>query len=213
MPVKQAPPQTTLPKKASPGSPRKGSGLTPASKSSPAGLPPPPSTPGVDRTVRLLAQFQRFARDFWGVICLALAVMTFFQLFAPKMPGGVLLSWWVSQLRHFLGWGAIWIVLGLGYLGLRLLQRKDTVWPRHIPLLQILLLEIGVFATIALWLLWRLDLLAADRGEMAALSLGRRNCCVFMAPSPGRFVVAGAFADPDCHALPVHRIGDCPASV
>lgn len=166
MPVKQAPPQTTLPKKASPGSPRKGSGLTPASKSSPAGLPPPPSTPGVDRTVRLLAQFQRFARDFWGVICLALAVMTFFQLFAPKMPGGVLLSWWVSQLRHFLGWGAIWIVLGLGYLGLRLLQRKDTVWPRHIPLLQILLLEIGMFATIALLAVFGgSDLLAADRGE------------------------------------------------
>ena len=185
MPVKPAsslPPST---RKASPGAGRKSAASSPASKSGPLPVPVSPGPPAVERTVRLLAQFQRFARDFGGVLCLAAAVMTLFQLVAPQASGGVLLSWWVTQLRHFFGWGAIWVGLGLAYFGIRLLQRKEPVWPRQTPLLQILLLEIGAFATVALLAVFTgSDLLAAGRGEAGGVvGWGLAELLrVFMAP-------------------------------
>jgi len=126
----------------------------------------PASSPALDRTVNLLTQFQRFARDFWGVVSLALSVMTFLQLLLPAMPAGVLLSWWVGQLRHLLGWGSLWVVVALGFLGIWLLQRKELTGSGRIPWLRVLLLEVAAFASIALLAVFGgTDLLAAEMGQ------------------------------------------------
>ncbi len=186
MPGNQALPPSSSVKKASAGPPRKGPAPSSASRGKPSiPAPQPPESLAVDRTVRLLAQFERFARDFWGVVILALAVMTFLQLLSPNLPGGVLLSWWVGQLRHFFGWGSLWVVLALGYLGLWLLKRKESLLPKRIPLLQVLLLEIGAFATLALLAVFAgNDLLAASAGEAGGIvGWGLAELLrVFMAP-------------------------------
>ncbi len=72
----------------------------------------------------LLARLQRFLWDIGGVVILAFALMTLLGLMLPELTRGVLLSWWSEFLWVWFGWGAIWVVIGIGGIGLLLLRYR-----------------------------------------------------------------------------------------
>lgn len=108
------------------------------------------SQPGqFDTAVHVLTRFQRFTWDIGGIFLLALASMTLLAIWFPSLTSGVLLSWWVLVLRTWFGWGALWIVLALGMLGLWML-RRSTEKPFDPRWAQIIALEIAALSSLAL---------------------------------------------------------------
>jgi S-DNA-T family DNA segregation ATPase FtsK/SpoIIIE len=101
----------------------------------------------LDTGVRVSTSFQRFAWDIGGVVCLALAAMTLLGLL--NLTGGVLLTWWASVLRHWLGWGGFLIPLVAGLLGAWLLSRRTSL-STQIPWGRVLILEVAAFAGLGL---------------------------------------------------------------
>ncbi len=71
----------------------------------------------------LFTRFRRFARDIGGILSLALAAMTFFGILFPELTEGILAAW-IRFLRLWFGWGALWIVAGLVWLGVMLFYRE-----------------------------------------------------------------------------------------
>jgi S-DNA-T family DNA segregation ATPase FtsK/SpoIIIE len=74
--------------------------------------------------LKIWMRFERFAWDVGGVILLAISVMTLLALFLPQLAGGKLLVWWITVLRHWFGWGSLFIVIAEGVLGLMMLRRR-----------------------------------------------------------------------------------------
>lgn len=117
------------------------------SNTSKTSLPPsPPSR--LDRWLRFLVRFERFAWDFSGVICLMLGLMTLLALVFPKSTSG-LLSWWAWQLRLWFGWGCAWIVLAALLLGIWMLRRRTRGESYGINWRRVLLLEALAFTSLA----------------------------------------------------------------
>ncbi len=95
-------------------------GKAPASPKTPPAESPSQST--VRRTVAFLARFERYAADFGGIFLLSLALLTLAALLAPSLTSG-LLALWGGLLRRGFGYGAVWVALFSGWLGLWLLRR------------------------------------------------------------------------------------------
>jgi S-DNA-T family DNA segregation ATPase FtsK/SpoIIIE len=100
----------------------------------------------IERLARFNSQFGRFVRDAAGVALIAFAVMAFLALW--NWTDGVLLTATASILRIWFGWGSIFILVGLAYLGFTLLQRERTSihWGRILALEIASLLTLGLFA-------------------------------------------------------------------
>ncbi len=71
----------------------------------------------------MTGKFQRFARDIVGVLALTSSVITLLALLFPGLTQGILLLLWIKFLHVWLGWGSLWIVLLLAYIGLLFLRR------------------------------------------------------------------------------------------
>ena len=129
---------------------------------------PPPGS-GVVTALNLLARFQRFLRDIFGIFLLALSTMTLLSLIAPGLAGGSLLMGWKYFLNQWLGLGSFLMVLALGTIGLLLLRKQSRLiigqkpglqpipgnspeekfYP-PIPWMRLFVLEIGAFTSLAL---------------------------------------------------------------
>lgn len=97
----------------------------------------------------LISNFERYLWDVFGILSLALSVMTFLALIKPILAKG-LLSWWAELLRLWLGWGSFWVVIVLGGLGVSLLRRKHLDRRKKIAWWRILMIELAAFASLAL---------------------------------------------------------------
>jgi len=87
-----------------------------------------PAHAKVERLLSFFARFRRFGRDIGGVVAFALAAMTFFGILFPDLSAG-LLAVWVQFLRLWFGWGSLWIVAGLVWLGIVLFYRDHLKLP------------------------------------------------------------------------------------
>ncbi|MCK6568939.1 MAG: DNA translocase FtsK [Chloroflexi bacterium] len=107
---------------------------------------PPPRSDWLERLARFNTQFGRFVREAAGVALIAFAVMSFLALLG--WTDGVLLVAISSILRAWFGWGGIFILIGIAYLGFSLLQRERTPvhWGRILSLELASLLTLGLFA-------------------------------------------------------------------
>lgn len=76
-----------------------------------------------------LARLQRFLWDIGGVVILAFALMTLLGLVLPELTRGVLLAWWSEFLWVWFGWGALWVVIGIGAAGLLMLRYRYSRSP------------------------------------------------------------------------------------
>lgn len=106
----------------------------------------PPRSDWLERLARFNTQFGRFVREAAGVALIAFAVMSFLALLG--WTDGVLLVAISSILRAWFGWGGIFILIGIAYLGFSLLQRERTPvhWGRILSLELASLLTLGLFA-------------------------------------------------------------------
>lgn len=87
---------------------------------------PPDSRSNTDQsslTLNLFSRFQRFAWDIAGILVIAFSLMTLLALLFPDLTRGALLVWWSEFLWLWFGWGALWIVIVIGLVGLLMLRR------------------------------------------------------------------------------------------
>ena len=100
----------------------------------------------LNRLARFNTQFGRFVRDAFGVTLIALAIM--FTLAAFGYTEGFLLTPIAIFLRVWFGWGCVFVLLGVGYLGVTLLRRdqNEIRWMRLIALELASLLTLGLMA-------------------------------------------------------------------
>ena len=102
----------------------------------------------LDRVARFNEHFGRFARDAFGVLLLALALMTLLAL--AGFTDGLLLTPWANAISLWFGWGAYLIVLTIGYAGYALLRHSSTSlpWGRLFALELAALLTLGLLAAL-----------------------------------------------------------------
>lgn len=96
----------------------------------------------------LLSRLRRFGWDIVGILILAVASMTLIALPDPEQ-SGVILNWWTTNLRLWFGWGAVWIVILLGFIGLRMLRYHNQVW-QNLPWRRVFAMEVAAFASLVL---------------------------------------------------------------
>ncbi|HCR71414.1 MAG TPA: DNA translocase FtsK [Anaerolineae bacterium] len=113
----------------------------------------------LDRLARFNSQFGRFLIDGLGVVIIALAII--FLLAAFGYTEGFLISRIAIELRLWFGWGCVFILFGVGYLGYTFLRRdtQDVKWIRIIALEIASLLTLGMMAV-----LFGNDLFRAESG-------------------------------------------------
>ncbi len=99
----------------------------------------------LDRVARFNQHFGRFARDVFGLVLLAIALMTFLAL--SGFTKGMLLTPWAGALSLGFGWGAYLIVIAIGYCGYALLRHN----PVPLPWGRLIVLELAAFMTLALF--------------------------------------------------------------
>lgn len=109
------------------------------------------TSPGADWLSRLVGfnrHFGRFARDIFGILLIAFAVMTLLALLGYTE--GAVLNFWVGMLSLWIGWGTYLVVFWLGYAGFALLRRQDGIlsWRQVIALELASLLTLGLLAAI-----------------------------------------------------------------
>ena len=98
----------------------------------------------LDRVARFNQHFGRFARDAFGVVLIAVALMTLLAL--AGYTGGVLLTPLVDRLSVWFGWGAYLVVVAIAYCGYALLRRDIT----PLPWGRLFALELAAFLTLGL---------------------------------------------------------------
>ena len=110
----------------------------------------PPLREGLSEiALNLWMRFERFAWDVGGVILLAVSVMTLVAVLLPQLAGGKLIIWWTSHLRHWFGWGSLFVVITTAILGLMMLRRRMD----NLPVIQwhrVFALEGAAFAALML---------------------------------------------------------------
>ncbi len=99
----------------------------------------------IDRAARFNQHFGRFARDVFGVLLLAVALMALLALLGYTE--GVLLTPAVDKLSLWFGWGAYLVVVAIGYGGYALLRHSPTALPWG----RLWALELAAFLTVALF--------------------------------------------------------------
>ena len=99
----------------------------------------------LDRVGRFNQHFGRFARDTFGVVLIAAALMTLLAL--RGYTEGVLLTPWAKWLSLWFGWGAYLVVVAVGYSGYAFLRRGSI----PLPWGRVFALEIAGFLTLGLF--------------------------------------------------------------
>ncbi|MGD8457607.1 MAG: DNA translocase FtsK [Anaerolineales bacterium] len=74
--------------------------------------------------IKFILKFQRFTKDFAGIILLVLSSLTFLSLIG--LTSGAWLTPWASWLRKWFGIGGVFLVMGLGIVGLFLLRKQSS---------------------------------------------------------------------------------------
>ena len=107
---------------------------------------PEPRNDWLTQLARLNERFGRFARDAFGILLFAAALMTFLAL--RNFTEGSALSPWVDFLSLWFGWGAYLVAAGLGYFGFLAVRRSGPPlgWGRLSALLLASLLTLGLLA-------------------------------------------------------------------
>ena len=102
----------------------------------------------LDRVARFNQHFGRFARDAFGVLLIAIALMTFLAL--AGFTEGMLVTPLVDRLSLWFGWGAYLIAVAIGYSGYAFLRHNTTPlpWGRLFALELAAFLTLGLFAAI-----------------------------------------------------------------
>ncbi|HNK63029.1 MAG TPA: DNA translocase FtsK [Anaerolineales bacterium] len=135
----------------------------------------PPRNDWLERLARFNMQFGRFLREGFGVALLAFAIMALFAIFESifkqmggsaeivdnDLVGGWVLTPFVRQARHWFGFGSLFIVVGIAYVGYIFVRREggSIKWGR------IIALEIASFLTVGLFAVFGgNDLLSAESG-------------------------------------------------
>jgi S-DNA-T family DNA segregation ATPase FtsK/SpoIIIE len=96
---------------------------------------------------RIMGTLQRYIWDITGVTLLTLGLLTFLAMM--DWTQGIVTNWWADFLQRWFGWGSyLFIPLAIGVGLVLIVKRSDTVeklsWGR------ILILELAIFATLAL---------------------------------------------------------------
>jgi DNA segregation ATPase FtsK/SpoIIIE, S-DNA-T family len=113
----------------------------------------------LDRLARFNQHFGRFIRDAFGVLLIAVALMSLLALGGYTQ--GLLLTPWAELLSLWFGWGAYLVVIAVGYTGFAVLRREgfSVGWGR------LFALELASFLTLALFAAMRGNsLLRAESG-------------------------------------------------
>lgn len=107
-----------------------------------------PHNDWLDRLMELNLHFGRFARDAFGVILIAFALITF--LAQTGVSQGTLLTPWVDMLSLWFGWGSYLVALSIGLVGLAVLRWEQGIFSfgRFIAIELVLLLTLGLLAVI-----------------------------------------------------------------
>jgi S-DNA-T family DNA segregation ATPase FtsK/SpoIIIE len=103
--------------------------------------------------IGLALRFKRFSWDVGGIFLLAAACITLFALigtYSGAWESGAWVIPWVNFLTGLFGsWGTVFVVLGLAFAGLLMLnQKRDEVW--GIVWLRVIALEVAAFAFLVL---------------------------------------------------------------
>jgi len=122
----------------------------------------PPRNDWLERLAHFNTQFGRFLRDGFGVALIALAIMAFIAILESifkqmgatteslenELFGGWVLMPFVRQARHWFGFGSLFIVFGIAYVGYVLVRRdgKPIQWGRIIAWEIASFLTVGLFA-------------------------------------------------------------------
>jgi S-DNA-T family DNA segregation ATPase FtsK/SpoIIIE len=119
-----------------------------------------PSNDWLDRLSRFNLHFGRYFRDIFGVLLIALALMSLLALW--NLTGGLLLTPWSSFLASWFGWGSYLLIIAMAYGGLTLIRKDVGVigWSRLITLEIASLLTLGLLS-----LLGGNSLVRAEAGE------------------------------------------------
>jgi S-DNA-T family DNA segregation ATPase FtsK/SpoIIIE len=83
----------------------------------------------LDGLIYLSTHYGRFVRDVLGIIMIFTSLLTLFALLG--LTGGVLLLPLSNFLKHWFGWGAVFINLTLGLVGYFVLKRKVNFWTTY----------------------------------------------------------------------------------
>jgi len=113
----------------------------------------------LDRLARFNQHFGRFIRDAFGILLIAVALMSLLALGGYTQ--GLLLTPWAELLSLWFGWGAYLVVIAVGYSGFAVLRREgfSIGWGR------LFALELASFLTLALFAAMRGNsLLRAESG-------------------------------------------------
>jgi S-DNA-T family DNA segregation ATPase FtsK/SpoIIIE len=78
---------------------------------------------GLVRVFRILSRFERFGWDILGIVFLTLAAMTLVALIWPGLTSGFL-KIWIRLWMGWFGWGIIWVIFFMGFLGVWFIKRK-----------------------------------------------------------------------------------------
>jgi len=105
-----------------------------------------PGNDWLDRLLQLNLHFGRFARDAFGVILLAFALMTLLALTGVSQ--GTLLTPWAGLLSVWFGWGSYLVAVSIGLAGFAVLRRDQGTFSfgRFIAIELVLLLTISLLA-------------------------------------------------------------------
>lgn len=105
-----------------------------------------PAGDWLERLARLDLHFGRYVQDAFGIVLIALALMSL--LAAWGLTGGVLLTPWSEFLTTWFGWGSYLLILAVGYGGIILVKRDGARihWGRLLLLETASLLSLGLLS-------------------------------------------------------------------
>ncbi|MBI3738158.1 MAG: hypothetical protein HY258_03825 [Chloroflexi bacterium] len=105
-----------------------------------------PSNDWLDRLAHFNLHFGRFLRDAFGVVLIALALMSLLARWG--VTGGILLTPWAQFISTWFGWGSYLIVFAIGYGGFALIRRDGgrLSWGRLLSLELASLLTLGLLS-------------------------------------------------------------------
>ena len=116
-----------------------------------------PGNDWLDRLMSINMHFGRFARDAFGIILLAFAVMTFLALMGTSLDQstqpapwaqGTMLTPWAGLLKLWFGWGSYLVAFSIGLVGLISLRWDET--ENRLSFGRIIAIELVLLLTISL---------------------------------------------------------------
>ena len=102
---------------------------------------------GGEAAIRLLARFSRYGWDLLGIALVAIALIGLFALFG--FTSGALISPVVRGMKQVLGWGSIFLIIGIAFVGLLALRFRQPRRPA-VRIGQVLAFEGAAFCILIL---------------------------------------------------------------